>query len=94
MTEMIRLELQKQRLALIGLFAAFVVTLPLAWLGAAIGHVDRRSTIDAVFLFWTLLGLPGAAALLGASAGAGLRAEPAAPAGARVTSSLSARRPS
>jgi hypothetical protein len=77
---MLRLELRKQRLAFIGLAAAFVVTLPLAWLGAAIGHVDRRATIDALFLFWTLVGLPAAAALLGASAGAGLRAEPAAPA--------------
>jgi hypothetical protein len=78
MTEMIRLELEKQRLALVGLFAAFVVTLPLAWLGAAIGQVDRGAAVDAVFLFWTLVGLPVAAALLGASAGAGLRAEPAA----------------
>lgn len=80
MSELIRLELRKQKLAFAGLFAAFLITLPLAWLGAVIGHVDRRSTIDAVFLFWTLVGLPGAAALLGASAGTGLRAEPAAPA--------------
>ncbi|MBI5239241.1 MAG: hypothetical protein HY926_02105 [Elusimicrobia bacterium] len=80
MNEMIRLELRKQRLAFIGLAGAFIITIPLAWFGAAIGHVDRRSAIDAAFLFWTLVGLPASAALLGASAGAGLRAEPAAPA--------------
>ncbi|MCX5797634.1 MAG: hypothetical protein NTY77_19255 [Elusimicrobia bacterium] len=76
--ELPRLELRKQRLAFVGLAAAFIVTLPLAWLGAVIGHADRRAAIDALFLFWTTVGLPGAAALLGASAGVGLRAEPAA----------------
>jgi hypothetical protein len=75
---MLLLELRKQKLGFVGLAAAFVVTIPLARLGAAFGHVDQRAAIDAMFLFWTLVGLPAAAALLGAAAGAGLRAEPAA----------------
>ncbi|MBI5208618.1 MAG: hypothetical protein HY927_01435 [Elusimicrobia bacterium] len=78
MKELILLELRKQRLAFIGLAAAVVASVPMVALGARWAHAGVREPLSALMLFWTLMGLPGVAALFGATAGAGLRAEPAA----------------
>jgi len=71
------LELRKNRLLWRALAAVFAASLPLACLGARRVHMDASQGLDAALLFWSLLGLPISAMLLGASGGAGLRAEPA-----------------
>ncbi|MBI4677744.1 MAG: hypothetical protein HY748_09185 [Elusimicrobia bacterium] len=78
MTSAIRLELAKQRLAFWGMVAAFVVSMPLAWAGGALARINVGDAMRALMLFWTILGFPAMAVLLGASSGAGLRSEPSA----------------
>ncbi|MFA6318285.1 MAG: hypothetical protein WC943_12815, partial [Elusimicrobiota bacterium] len=82
MTSAIRLELSKQRLAFIGMGAAFGVSVPLALLGAQLGRVGLSEAMEALLAFWAVLGIPGMAVFFGASAGAGLRNEPSASADA------------
>lgn len=56
--------------ALAGLLAALALTLALAPLSGRAAGVPARQAVDAVLLFWAVLGLPGSALLLGASGGA------------------------
>ncbi|MBI5239240.1 MAG: hypothetical protein HY926_02100 [Elusimicrobia bacterium] len=76
MTEMIRLELRKQKMAFLALAAGILVSLPCAWVGGRLGGVSSHRVLTAFLYFWAWAGLPIAASLLSASAGAGLRAEP------------------
>jgi hypothetical protein len=72
---LVALELRKNRLTLIGLALVFLLMAPLALLVAPRAGYGPRAAVDAGLILWTLAGLPLAAAVLGASAGASLRAE-------------------
>ncbi|MBI5624366.1 MAG: hypothetical protein HY924_11360 [Elusimicrobia bacterium] len=83
-TDAIRLELSKQRLSFWGMAAAFAVSVPLAVAGAKVGRVALSEAMEALMMFWTTVGIPGMAVFFGATAGAGLRREPAASAEASL----------
>ncbi len=68
-----RLEVRKHRLMLGGVAGAFLVSLPLAALSSRVYGIAAASAIDGILTLWTLFGLPLAAAIYGATAGAGLR---------------------
>ncbi len=72
---LIALELRKNRLTLIGLALGFVLVPPLSLLVAPRAGYGPAAAVEAGLVLWTLAGLPLAAVVLGASAGAGLRAE-------------------
>lgn len=67
---MIRLELRRNRLAAASAAAAFLVTLPVSRLVSTATGLEPRLSLDAALTGWILLGLPLAAALIGASSGA------------------------
>lgn len=67
---MIRLELRRNRLAAASAAAAFLVTLPVSRLVSTATGLEARLSLDAALTGWILLGLPLAAALIGASSGA------------------------
>lgn len=67
---MIRLELRKNRLAAASAAAAFLVTLPVCRFVSSATGLELRLSLDAGLTAWVLLGVPLAAALIGASSGA------------------------
>ncbi|MBI2387784.1 MAG: hypothetical protein HYV14_17500 [Elusimicrobia bacterium] len=67
---MIRLELRKNRLAAASAAAAFLVTLPVCRLVSATTGLELKLSLDAALTAWVLLGVPLAAALIGAASGA------------------------
>lgn len=67
---LIRLELRKNRLAAASAAAAFLVTLPVCRLVSSATGLEMRLSLDAALTAWVLLGVPLAAALIGASSGA------------------------
>lgn len=67
---LIRLELRKNRLAAASAAAAFLVTLPVCRLVSSATGLELRLSLDAALTAWVLLGVPLAAALIGASSGA------------------------
>jgi hypothetical protein len=67
---LIRLELRKNRLAAASAAAAFLVTLPVCRLVSAATGLELKLSLDAGLTAWVLLGVPLAAALIGASSGA------------------------
>lgn len=70
------LELRKQRLLFFGMALAFLASLAAwPWVASRVRH-SAPQALQATLLFWTLIGLPGIAALFGGASGAGLRAEP------------------
>lgn len=69
-----RLEGRKHRLMFGGLAAAFLASLPLAALSGRVYEIPAGSALDGMLTLWTFVGLPLAAAIYGATAGAGLRA--------------------
>lgn len=70
------LELRKQRLLFFGMALAFLASLAAwPWVASRMHHPAPQA-LQATLLFWTLIGLPGIAALFGGASGAGLRAEP------------------
>lgn len=69
-----RLEGRKHRLMFGGLAAAFLASLPLAALSGRAYEIPAGSALDGMLTLWTFVGLPLAAAIYGATAGAGLRA--------------------
>ncbi|MBI5882202.1 MAG: hypothetical protein HZB91_03755 [Elusimicrobia bacterium] len=83
-TNAIRLELSKQRLSFWGMAAAFAVSVPLAMFGAKVGRIALSEAMEALMMFWTTVGIPVMAVFFGATAGAGLRREPAASAEASL----------
>ncbi|MDP3542556.1 MAG: hypothetical protein Q8T11_08845 [Elusimicrobiota bacterium] len=67
---LIRLELRKNRLAAASAAAAFLVTLPVCRLVSSATGLELRLSLDAALTGWVLLGVPLAAALIGAASGA------------------------
>lgn len=67
---MIRLELRKNRLAAASAAAAFLVTLPVCRLVSAATGLELKLSLDAGLTAWVLVGVPLAAALIGAASGA------------------------
>lgn len=67
---LIRLELRKNRLAAASAAAAFLVTLPVCRLVSAETGLELKLSLDAALTAWVLLGVPLAAALIGAASGA------------------------
>lgn len=70
----VRLEARKHRLMFGGLAGTFLASLPLAALSARVYDIPAGSAVDGMLTLWTFVGLPLAAAIYGATAGAGLRA--------------------
>lgn len=66
---LMRLELRKNGLAAASAAAAFLVTLPVCRLVSASTGLELRHSLDAALTGWALLGVPLAAALIGASSG-------------------------
>lgn len=71
---LVALELRKNRLTLIGLGASFALVPALALLVGPRQGLTPAAALESGFVLWTFIGLPFSAVLLGASAGAGLRA--------------------
>lgn len=69
-----RLEARKHRLMFGGLAGTFLASLPIAALSARLYDIPAGSAVDGMLTLWTIVGLPMAAAIYGATAGAGLRA--------------------
>jgi len=67
---LIRLELRKNVLSAASAAAAFLVTLPVCRLVSSSTGLEIRYSLDAALTAWIILGLPLAAALIGASSGA------------------------
>lgn len=67
---LVRLELRKNGLAAASAAAAFLVTLPVCRLVSASTGLELRHSLDAALTAWVLVGVPLAAALIGASSGA------------------------
>ncbi len=65
------LELRKNRLAAASVVAAFVITLPVSRLVASATGMESANALSTILLAWTFLGVPFAAVLIGATAGAG-----------------------
>jgi hypothetical protein len=73
-TALVALELRKNRLTLIGLGASFALVPVLALLVGPRQGLTAAAALESGFVTWTFVGLPFSAILLGATAGAGLRA--------------------
>lgn len=69
----LRLEVRKHRLMFGGLASTFLASLPLAALSGRAYEIPAGSALDGMLAIWTFVGLPFAAAIYGATAGAGLR---------------------
>lgn len=69
-----RLETRKHRLMFGGLAGTFLASLPLAAVSGRLYEIPAGSAVDGMLTIWTFVGLPLAAAIYGATAGAGLRA--------------------
>lgn len=67
---LLRLELRKNFLSAVSAVAAFLVTLPMCRLVTASTGLTLALSIEAALTAWVLLGVPLAAALIGASCGA------------------------
>ncbi|HAH06470.1 MAG TPA: hypothetical protein DCM05_08080 [Elusimicrobia bacterium] len=67
------MEILKQRLVLAGFSGAFAFSLPLVAVAAKVFEHPLRPAVDSALFFWVYVGLPLAACVMGASAGAGLR---------------------
>jgi hypothetical protein len=66
---LLKLELRKSRLSAASAAAAFLITLPVCQLVSASTGLELRLSLDAALTAWVLLGVPLAAALIGASSG-------------------------
>ena len=75
MTELLSLELRKQRMAFLGIAGVFAASFPLAVVCARALKQPLEQTLGGAIVFWLFLGLAIAAAVLGGSAGTGLRAQ-------------------
>ncbi len=75
---LLNLELRKNRLSAASIAAAFFVTLPVARLVASATGMESANALATILIAWTFVGLPFAAALIGATAGAGTAADEAA----------------
>ncbi|MCX5790528.1 MAG: hypothetical protein NTX64_18805 [Elusimicrobia bacterium] len=75
MTELLSLELRKQRMAFLGVAGVFAGSFPLAVVCARSLKQPLEQTLGGAIVFWLFLGLALAAAVLGGSAGTGLRAQ-------------------
>jgi len=67
---LLRLELRQNVLSAASVAIAFFITLPIARLVSAATGLETAKALEAILSAWILIGLPLAAALIGASAGA------------------------
>ncbi len=68
---LLSLEIRKNRLAAASVVAAFLVTLPVARLVASTTGMEAGNALSTILIGWAFVGLPFAAALIGATAGSG-----------------------
>ena len=66
---LLRLELRQNVLSAASVVIAFLITLPIARLVSAATGLETAKALEAILSAWILIGLPLAAALIGASAG-------------------------